>query len=355
MSELKICVYAISKNEEQFINRFYECAKDADMILLADTGSTDGTVDLAKELGINVYNISVIPWRFDLARNTALSLIPGDYDVCVSLDLDEKLTPGWRAEIERIWVKNETTIMRYIEEVSPGEKMRYEKIHSRHGYYWDNICHELLTKDPRLKINAVESDETLVIHTPDLSKPRTFYVDMLKADSLRCPKDARKVLMLARELHHFGNLEEAITEFDRYLDMPDDKIEHDTAFAYRMVAKSMDKLGFTDEAIKAARKATHEVPYYRESWLDLAELCVKHSMYNEAFYAATTALSITERNHWYTCDKMAYGFKLYDLAAVAAWNLGIKEKALEYGLKAVELEPEDQHLKDNLKFYQGDK
>ena len=41
--KLKIAVYAISKNEEEFVNRFCDSAKDADIILIADTGSTDVT------------------------------------------------------------------------------------------------------------------------------------------------------------------------------------------------------------------------------------------------------------------------------------------------------------------------
>lgn len=45
---MKIAVYAISKNEEQFVERFCNSAKDADLILIADTGSTDGTVEKAR-------------------------------------------------------------------------------------------------------------------------------------------------------------------------------------------------------------------------------------------------------------------------------------------------------------------
>jgi SAM-dependent methyltransferase len=40
----KICVYSISKNESKFVKRWSDSAKDADIILLADTGSTDDTV-----------------------------------------------------------------------------------------------------------------------------------------------------------------------------------------------------------------------------------------------------------------------------------------------------------------------
>ena len=42
---MKIAVYAISKNEEQFVKTFCESSKLADYIMIADTGSTDGTVE----------------------------------------------------------------------------------------------------------------------------------------------------------------------------------------------------------------------------------------------------------------------------------------------------------------------
>jgi glycosyltransferase involved in cell wall biosynthesis len=80
---LKIAVYAISKNEEQFVERFCASCKDADLVLIADTGSTDGTVEKARECGASVYSIHISPWRFDLARNAALALVPSDIDICI--------------------------------------------------------------------------------------------------------------------------------------------------------------------------------------------------------------------------------------------------------------------------------
>ena len=56
---LKICVYAISKNEEKFVQRFCESAKDADLIMIADTGSTDRTVEEAHNCGAVVHNICI--------------------------------------------------------------------------------------------------------------------------------------------------------------------------------------------------------------------------------------------------------------------------------------------------------
>ena len=101
---MKICVYTITKNEEKFIKRWAESAKDADLLLIADTGSDDDTVKIAKENGVAVHEICITPWRFDHARNASIALIPKDIDVCICLDADEIMEPGWREEIERVWV-----------------------------------------------------------------------------------------------------------------------------------------------------------------------------------------------------------------------------------------------------------
>jgi len=45
---MKICVYTIAKNEEHHVERLCNSAKDADLILILDTGSTDNTVKVAR-------------------------------------------------------------------------------------------------------------------------------------------------------------------------------------------------------------------------------------------------------------------------------------------------------------------
>lgn len=108
----KICVYAICKNEAKFIRRWYESMKEADAIYVLDTGSTDNSINIFKELGINVKQEIINPWRFDVARNKSLDLIPDDFDICVCTDLDEIFNTGWRETIENIWEQN-TTRLRY--------------------------------------------------------------------------------------------------------------------------------------------------------------------------------------------------------------------------------------------------
>ena len=100
MNKFKVCVYAISKNEEKFVERWVNSMKEADEIYVLDTGSTDNTVKFLKNKGVNVVVKKVSPWRFDIARNASLDLVPLDTDICVCTDLDEVFESGWRKKIE---------------------------------------------------------------------------------------------------------------------------------------------------------------------------------------------------------------------------------------------------------------
>ena len=51
---MKVCVYAICKNESKHVKRWVESMKEADEIYVLDTGSTDNTKELLQELAKNV-------------------------------------------------------------------------------------------------------------------------------------------------------------------------------------------------------------------------------------------------------------------------------------------------------------
>jgi glycosyltransferase involved in cell wall biosynthesis len=48
---MKIAIYTIALNESQFVESWYNSAKEADYLLIADTGSTDETVEKAFQVG----------------------------------------------------------------------------------------------------------------------------------------------------------------------------------------------------------------------------------------------------------------------------------------------------------------
>jgi glycosyltransferase involved in cell wall biosynthesis len=347
---MKIAVYAISKNEEMFVERFCNSAKDADLILIADTGSTDKTVQLAKKCGAVVNPITITPWRFDDARNAALAMIPRDIDVCVSLDLDEELQPGWREEIERVWTDG-TTRLRYGFDWGAGIVFKYEKIHARHGYRWTHPCHEYPIPYMIDEVYA-DTDMLMVIHKPDNTKSRGQYLPLLEMSVKEDPIDPRNAFYYARELSFHGQWQRSIEECERYLNLPGADWPNERCYAYRVMSRCYSELGDWDNAIRCARLGVVEAPYTREPWCEIAKLAYQRHQWAECYGAAISALAITNREFVYTVDPEVWGALPHDYASIAAWNLGMKEIAIEQAKLALTLAPDNVRIADNLRLMQ---
>lgn len=352
--KLKICVYAIAKGEAHFVPRFMEAAKDADLVLIADTGSDDGLPEVAESLGAKVHHICISPWRFDKARETALALIPRDIDVCISLDIDEVLQPGWREEIERVWVKGHTTRLRYKFDWGCGIVFYYEKIHARHGYHWKHPCHEYPMPDARIKEVWAFTDMLLAIHKPDPTKSRGQYMDLLELSVKEDPECPRNAFYYARELSFHARWQDAIDACNRYLKLPRADWPNERCYAYRVMGRCYEELGRWDEAERHFHLAAMEAPNTREPWCELAMLMYRQSRWAECYAYSIRALQIVNRELVYTCDPAVWGHWPHDLASIGAWHMGMKEEALKHAKNAVELSPYDNRLKANLAMMEGE-
>ena len=201
---MKVVVYAICKNEEAHIKRWYESMKEADEIYVLDTGSSDNSVNLLKSLGVNVKEKKYEVFNFDVARNDALEMVPENVNICVSTDLDEVFTKGWRRELERIW-KSDTDRVKYnlnfsFNSENEGVMSYYiSKIHTRKNYKWVNSIHEVLVFTLDRTENVIESDKININHYPDREKNRDFYLDLLIKEVENNPSDERNLHYLGRE------------------------------------------------------------------------------------------------------------------------------------------------------------
>ena len=203
MNKYKICVYAICKNEEQFVDRWMDVVSEADLVVVLDTGSTDLTIEKLRERGAIVYTDKITPWRFDVARNMAMDNIPEDVDICISNDLDEVFELGWRQKLEDAWQPSYTRA-RYMftwsfhKDGTPDKQFSMEKIHCRHGFRWVHPVHEVLEYTGAEKDSTVWVPNLTLNHYPDLTKTRSQYLPLLELSAAENANDDRVAFWLGR-------------------------------------------------------------------------------------------------------------------------------------------------------------
>ena len=95
---MRLSAIVIAQDSERTIRRCLESLSFADEIVLVDSGSTDATRDIARELGASVHETSDWP-GYGPQKNRALGHAQGDW--VLSLDSDEWIDASLRAEIER--------------------------------------------------------------------------------------------------------------------------------------------------------------------------------------------------------------------------------------------------------------
>lgn len=352
MKKYKICVYAISKNEEKFVKRWYESMKEADEIYVLDTGSTDKTVELLKSLNVKVKSTIINPWRFDTARNLSLELVPKDCDICVCTDLDEVFTKGWRDKIEHSW-KNNVTKLRYTynwkldEADNPVVSFLYEKIHSRNGYTWTHPVHEVLTyTGSNEQIYAV--NESIVLnHYPDTSKSRSSYLQLLELSIKESPNDDRNMHYLGREYMYYGKYNKAINTLIKHLNLPSATWKDERCASMRFISRCYQNLNKIDEARIWLDKAVSEAPYLRDPWVERALLEYNQNEFENAKFYCLNALKIKNREKTYINEIFSWDHTIYDLLSICYFYEKDYKNALINIDKAIQLSPTNKRLIEN--------
>lgn len=348
---MKIIVYAISKNEEKFVDRWYESMKEADEIIVLDTGSTDNTVSKLKNHNIKVYEQTIFPWRFDTARNESLAKVPNDADICVCTDLDEVFVSGWRKTLEEYWQKEKPTRVKYTynwkldENNYPLVSFLSNKIHNRHDYHWKNAVHEVLSTN--IEEKEIEVPITLN-HYPDYTKSRGSYLPLLEISVEEEPDNDRNLHYLGREYMFYKRWDDCIKTLHRHLKCPNATWKDERCASMRFMGRAYQAKGYLEEAENWWKLAINEAPYLREGYIELASLYVSQNKFLEAYNLLTKAYQIKEKSKSYINEEFAWNDGFYDLFSLAAFYTNHYNEAIEYVKKAIEMNPKEQRYKDNL-------
>lgn len=341
---MKIAVYSPCLNEEKHALAWAASCAQADYRIVCDTGSQDNTKSLLQSAGVQVFDIRIKPWRFDDAYNVCMSLVPEDADVLICLHMDERLESGWRELIESHWAPN-TTRLRYtyvwnwMPDGSPGKTWLGDRIHARAGYRWVGPTHEGLCS--RLPEQQVVCEALRILHYPE-SKHKGQDLTLLEEAVREAPHDARMKAYLGREYMYRNQPEKSLATYKEFLQMPCWNVERGHAMVNLSTVDPENRIYWL-------KCAAIEIPTHREPLVELARYYYTTQKWAECYEHAHKALKIEKHPMDYTCSEDAWSWLPHDLAAISAWNLGLRQEARAHAQKALEFSPQDVRLTNNLK------
>lgn len=263
---MRLCVYAIMRDEEANVAAWAETTGDADERFVLVNGCTDDTGDELYLHGIDVGRATFDPFRFDDARNCALALAPSA-DLYLRLDADERLPADWRAQIEAVY---DPRLPRYRYRVHNANGnwglMTRDDLHVRPGFRWKYPTHEVLV-GPGV---AIDLPRLIVEHVPAEAAARSHHLsnlDVLSGAVYEYPGDHRMAFYLAREYWYQGQWANCREAMVRFLNLPGGWIA-ERCEGYRILA------AIDDDPERWMWRAVGECPARREPWVDLCRFAL---------------------------------------------------------------------------------
>ena len=299
---MKVAVYAIARNEAKHVDRWMDSMCEADAVYVLDTGSDDGTPELLRKRGAHVAVFVDEPFKFDVARNASMALVPAKYDWLVCTDLDEVFKKGWRDALELAVENAEASgkspngatcpfITQFNEDGTPQAQMDYWKFHKRGCVRWAAPVHEYMEWLEERRYVRVD---TLLEHHPDETKSREQYLEMLvnAVSEDACP---RNLFYLGREYLYRGNNLGAVATLSQYLMHPEATFKRERGYAYRYIGRACRDSGNFNCAVRWYVAAAREDVEAREALVEYAKMCWGLDLRAEAVRAMECAVARKER------------------------------------------------------------
>ena len=259
MSKPKFSIVLICRNEAKMIPRMYASLKEfvarGGDVNIVDTGSTDGSPEVARSLGIRVkevgeiYRHTITPelaqqinerftvgseypvvqpgetyFDFSGARNAASAMADCDH-VC-TMDCDEMMTNLNIDVIDQLIESDPALahfeynfIFNHDQFGNPVVKFIQSKFYNRKRMEWRGIIHELVTPTVGGNRYYLAESDFLLEHFQNPETNRSQYLRGLAVDCFNNPNSDRNSHYFAREMWYTGRPFSAAQEFKRHVDM----------------------------------------------------------------------------------------------------------------------------------------
>lgn len=352
MKTISVCM--IVKNEEDVLKRTLQSIKEiADEIIIVDTGSTDRTKEIAQEFTEKIYDFE---WRDDFAaaRNASYSYATKDY--ILFMDADDYLPDEEREKFKRLKQTLDDsvdavtmyTVMSVDEYGNPVFQFRRHRLVKRSkGFRWYGAVHEYLAVSGNIIHSDIKIHHRPVKKREKKSRNLNIYRRRLQRGETFTPRD---VFYYANELKDHGFYQEAIEQYQKFLDSKQGWIE-DNIRACIYIADCYQALGDREKEVDALVKSlAYDLPRPEVS-CRIGDMYKEKKMYHKAILWYTLAIGLKQD------ESLAFQFVPYSTwyphlqCSVCYWYIGNKKLAYEHHLKAKKYRPDDSQTLYNEQFF----
>ena len=346
-SFLSICV--IAKNEEKTLPRLIQSLKNVyDQFVVVDTGSTDRTLEIAQELGLEVYQYE---WNdsFADARNYACSFARGEWIFCPDCDEIMKEPEEFRTFLEK--VSNSVDVVAIDLQLSWDEfgnvldHFSALRCFRKGTHLWEGRIHEHLVPTTDSPSVVARCNKAWLEHHPDTQKSRGFYMELLRECVERYPDNPRYLFYAGREALSYGLTSEAEDYLKRCLEVH--KWDEERCQALLYLAKIYLDRGDEEKSLDYLALAAREYPYRREPFFEMAEIYRSRRDWDKAVLWYKLCLSIPSRQFAYMRYEPIYRELPHLRMSYCYWYMGDIKKAKEAFSRAEGINPDNPELKEN--------
>lgn len=265
---MKISACLIVKNEKDHIRDVLASLVGVDEIIVVDTGSQDNTVELAREMGAQVFTDYTWNDDFAEARNHALAKCTGDW--VLSIDGDEVLEEGGVAKIREIVANARPDQLHFSVDMTAkhtGAKHNLPRIIRNDGQVrWVGIAHETLYPVQRNLTDVVIEYGSSTAHALDPDRMLRILAKVCSGPDAT-PRD---LYYYAREYYYRQDYVNAMRLWEEYVAIATWMPEKNDALLY--IARCAFYTGNGDKAREVCAQVIVNNPDFKEALLFMAEL-----------------------------------------------------------------------------------
>ena len=346
----------IVKNEEENLHNCLNNADDyADEIIIVDTGSSDHTKEIAKQYTKNIYDFE---WCDDFSRARNFSFDQAKCEYIMWLDADDFLPKESVEEIKKWKLSQEECdvlmcpyVAGFDKKFNPIFKYNRERIvKNKINLRWQDRVHEVIVPQGIIRKN----EKILVYHNKKKENASernlNIYRDMIvKGEEF----SARNKFYYARELYFNGYIDDAICEYEKFLNDSRGWVENKIE-AHLNLSRCYAKVGKIELAFKVLFSSFVYALPRGEVLYEIGNLYVLQGDFKKAIYWFKFALnskSCIESGAF--INEECYSFLPAMQLCYCYSKLGDNLSAYFYHKIAFGLKPDDDRVAFNEKFFQS--